>query len=466
MSNYLYAASSDLAWHYSLIEFIFEHLTLPGADAARLGPMAEYPPGAHVLAAVATSLFGLSVLRVIFLSSIAAVFTMYFLAIILLGGRNRIECFTSTVLLILFIVLLRGTHILFGNEIVNDFFYAQLVGELGFVSLLILASKIRSPTIVGVLAVAAVYALAWVYTASAAKLALGICLVQVLSLAREYSGERLILLIALALLLPLTIVTHPTFEPMVRNAAHDGSISIALPFVLSGSALLLLLAPGIWWLHSRSGSSTQCEPLVAGGLAIALLAWVQFGFLRLAGLGSPYVVKKHGFMIGTFVAASLAVWLTAILLRSQLFRQLRISLTSIPVYVTRWIGGCLAVIAVLPWRGEPLDPVIKYDGEVRAIVASGHPPDLLGHTISVNRELPFVINFAVALAVLELPGWTPAEIDQFAVFGRAEPMPSGVRYAVTVSTLLHPLPECVVEDYAPIQIQLVRRDCIEAMSVH
>ena len=32
-----------------------------------------------------------------------------------------------------------------------------------------------------------------------------------------------------------------------------------------------------------------------------------------------------------------------------------------------------------------------------------------------------MINFAVALAVLELPGWTPAEIDQFAVFGRAEP---------------------------------------------
>jgi hypothetical protein len=120
----------------------------------------------------------------------------------------------------------------------------------------------------------------------------------------------------------------------------------------------------------------------------------------------------------------------------------------------------------LPWRGEPLDPIIKYDEEVRAIAAAGHPPDLLGHTISVNRELPFVVNFAVALAVLELPGWTSAEIDQFAVFGRAEPMPSAVQYAVIVSTLLHPRPECVVENYAPIQLQLVRRDCIEAITVH
>ena len=99
------------------------------------------------------------------------------------------------------------------------------------------------------------------------------------------------------------------------------------------------------------------------------------------------------------------------------------------------------------------------------MVASGRPPDLLGHTISVNRELPFVINLAVAFAVLELPGWTPAQIDQFAVFGLAEPMPSGVRYAVTVSTLSHPPPECVVEDYARMQIQLIRRDCIEATSV-
>jgi hypothetical protein len=465
-SKHIYTDSGDLAWHYSLIEFIVEHSALPGAHVARLGPMAEYPPGAHLLAAVITSLFGVSVLRVMFLSSVAAVFTLYLLVIILLGGRNRLECFTSAALLIFFIVLLRGTHVLFGNEIVNEFFYAQLVGDLGFVSLLIVASKLRQPALAGIFAIVAVYALAWVYTASATKLALGICLVQVMSLARGYSGERFILLIALALLLPLTIVTHPTFEPMVRNAAHDGSISIALPFVLSGSALLLLLAPGIWWLHSRSGSSTQCEPLVAGGVAIAILAWVQFGLLRLAGLGSPYAVKKHGFMIGTFVAASLAAWLSAMFLRSELYGRLRISPTFVPIYITRWIAACLAIVAVLPWRGEPLDPVIKYDSEVRAIVASSRPPDLLGHTISVNRELPFVINFAVALAVLQLPGWTPAEIDQFAVFGRAEPMPSGVRYAVTVSTLAHPVSECVVEDYTLIQLQLVRRDCIEAMSVH
>ena len=377
-ARYTYTASGDLAWHYSLIEFIVEHSALPGADIARLGPMAEYPPGAHVLAAVITSLFGVSVLRVMFLSSITVIFALYLMVTILLGGLNRFECFTSAVLLIFFIVLLRWTHVLFGNEIVNEFFYAQLVGDLGFISLLIVASKLRQPTIAGMFAIVAVYALAWIYTASAAKLALGIFLVEVLSLARGYSGERFILLVALTLLLPLTIVTHPTFEPMVRNAAHDGSISIALPFVLSGSALLLLLAPGIWWLNSRSGSSTQCEPLVAGGVAIALLAWVQFGFLRLAGLGSLYAVKKHGFMIGTFVAGSLAAWLSAMLLRSGLYGQLRVSLTFVPIYVTRWIAACLAVVAVLPWRGEPLDPAIKYDSEVRAIVAAGRPPDLLG----------------------------------------------------------------------------------------
>ncbi len=463
----IYTGSGDLAWHYSLIEFIVEHSALPGADVARLGPMTEYPPGAHVFVAVVTSLFGVNALRVLFLSSIVAVFVGYFLVLNLLGVQNRTECFASTVLMIFFIVLLRGTHMLFGNEIIQEyFFYSQLVGDLCFVFLLIVASKIRHPAIVCVFAIVAVYALAWIYTASAAKLAVSICLVQVLSLARGYSRERVLLLIALALLLSLTIVTHPTFEPMVRNAAHDGSISTALPFVLSGSALLLLLAPGIWWLHWRSGSSTQCEPLVAAGVAIGLLAWVQFGFLRLAGLGSPYAVKKHGFMIGTFVAASLAAWFTAMLLRSGLYRHIRGSLTIIPVYVTRWIAACLAVVAVLPWRGEPLDPVIKYDREVRAMVASGRPPDLLGHTISVNRELPFVINLAVAFAVLELPGWTSAQIDQFAVFGMAEPMPSGVRYAVTVSTISHPPPECVVEDYARMQIQLIRRDCIEAMSVH
>ena len=232
-ARHICAGSGDFAWHYSLIEFIVEHSALPGADVARLGPMAEYPPGAHVLVAVVTSLFGVNALRVLFLSSIAAVFVGYFLVLNLLDGHNRAECFASTVLMIFFFALLRGTHMLFGNEIINEyFFYAQLVGDLCFVFLLIVASKIRQPAIVCVFTIVAVYALAWIYTASAAKLAVSICLVQVLLLAREYSRERVLLLIALALLLPLTIVTHPTFEPMVRNAAHDGSISIALPFVL------------------------------------------------------------------------------------------------------------------------------------------------------------------------------------------------------------------------------------------
>ena len=465
-SGYTYTNSADLAWHYSLIEFIVKHRVLPGADVTRLGPMIGYPPGAHVLVAAVASLLDVNVLRALFISSVIAVFVTYLLIITMLGDQSRVECFTSTLLLVSFVFILRGTHMLFGYEIIDEFFYAQLIGDLGFIFLLIVSSRLRQPAIAGLFAVVAVYALAWVYTASAAKLVGAILLAQLLALVRVYSGERVLLLIALAILLPLTIVIHPTFEPMVRNAAHDGSISITLPLVLSGATLLLLLAPSIWWLHSRSGSSIQCEPLVAAGVAISLLALVQFVFLRLGGLGSPYAVKKHGFLIGTFVVASLAACLTALFRRSGLYRQLHAPMGYIPVYATRWIAACLAVVAVMPWRGEPLGPVIKYDEEVKAIAASGHPPDLLGHTISVNRELPFVINFAVALAVLELPGWTSAEIDQFAVFGRAEPMPSAVQYAVTVSTLLHPLPECVVEDYAPIQIQLVRRDCIEAMSVH
>ena len=465
-SGYAYTTSADLAWHYSLIEFIIQHRELPSAGVTRLGPMIEYPPGAHVLVAAAASLLDANVLRALFLSCVVAVFIAYLLVITLLGDQSRVECFTGAILLVSLIFLLRGTHMLFGNEIIHEFFYAQLVGDLGFIFLLIVTSRLRQPAIAGVFAIVAVYALAWIYTASAAKLAVAILLAQLLALARGYSGERVLWLIALTILLPLTLVIHPTFEPMVRNATHDGSISISLPLVLFGSSLLLLLAPSIWWLHSRSGSSIQCEPLVAAGVAIALLAWVQFVFLRLGGLGSPYAVKKHGFMVGTFLVASLAAWLISTFRRFGLYRRLPASIGFIPVYVTRWIAACVAVVVVLPWRGEPLDPIIKYDEEVRAIAAAGHPPDLLGHTISVNRQLPFVVNFAVALAVLELPGWTSAEIDQFAVFGRAEPMPSAVQYAVIVSTLLHPRPECVVENYAPIQIQLVRRDCIEAITVH
>jgi hypothetical protein len=62
-SGYMYTTSADLAWHYSLIEFIVQHRALPGVDVTRLGPMIEYPPGAHVLVAAAASLLDVNVLR-------------------------------------------------------------------------------------------------------------------------------------------------------------------------------------------------------------------------------------------------------------------------------------------------------------------------------------------------------------------------------------------------------------------
>jgi len=248
---------------------------------------------------------------------------------------------------------------------------------------------------------------------------------------------------------------------MLRNAAHNGSISITVPIVVTSSILLLLLASAVWWLKMRVESAALYEPFVAVAIAVGLLALIQFGLWEVAGLGSPYAVKKHGFMIGTFIAASLAVCVTQIAVRILLNRQLHIGLTFLPISVMRWVTACLAVVAVLPWQGEPLAPVIRYDSAARAIAAAGNPTDLLGRTTSVNRQLPLAINFAVALAVLHLPGWTPAATDQFAAFGTEEPVASGVRYALVASGLPELSLTCVVRAYPEMQVKLVRRDCVD-----
>ena len=67
--------------------------------------------------------------------------------------------------------------------------------------------------------------------------------------------------------------------------------------------------------------------------------------------------------------------------------------------------------------------MIRYDNDVRAVVEMGDPQDLLGHTISVNRQLPLGVNFAVAVAILQLPGWGPAANDQFAALTNTKPCP-------------------------------------------
>ena len=109
--------------------------------------------------------------------------------------------------------------------------------------------------------------------------------------------------------------------------------------------------------------------------------------------------------------------------------------------------------------------VIEYDNEVRAIVATGGPPDLLGRTISVNREMPLAVNFAVALAVLQLPGWTPAEVDQFAALRMTKAIPSGIRYAVISPPLSDSSLSCLIETYPAMRLQLVRRECVNS-SIH
>ena len=223
--------------------------------------------------------------------------------------------------------------------------------------LLILLSKITRPVLVGMIAVVAVYALAWIYTASAVKLALSIGLLQLLALTREYAKDRIYLSIAMAVLLPVIIFTHPTFEPMLRNAMHDGAISITMPLVVASSVLLLLLAPAVWWLKLRVGSAAHHEPFVAAGITVALLALLQFGVWEIVGLGSPYAVKKHGFMIGTFIAASLAVCATEIVFRTRRYRQVDRWLSFVSMSVIRWTTACVAVIVVLPWQGESLAEV-------------------------------------------------------------------------------------------------------------
>jgi hypothetical protein len=188
---------------------------------------------------VVSAFVGTNPLRTLFFSSIVSIFLLYFLLLGLIKDRNRSAFVATATSLIFLLLLMRGTSMLIGNEIISNFFYPQLVGDLGFVLLLILVSKITRPAIVAMIAVVAVYVLAWIYTVSAVKLALSIGLLQLLALTREYSRERVLASIALAVSLPLVILTHPTFEPMLRNAAHDGSISITMPLVVASSVPLL-----------------------------------------------------------------------------------------------------------------------------------------------------------------------------------------------------------------------------------
>ena len=389
--------------------------------------MLDYPPGAHFVAAVIGLLLG-STLQAIFLTAAIYAFGIYVVLGLLMRAAGR-EFAAAALITILLLLSVGATHQLSGNEIIENFYYAQLAGD--FFMLVAFALLVgwtpTSPFTWLLLATVAVAIVETSYVLSAVRLALALVLYQLPRVWRA-QGRSVRVCAVFVLMLPALVPLHPSFMSMVQNSAHDGKISVSMPSMLVSVALLLAVTLPVWMKQAVFGIKDDFA-LNCLGLGVALSAVVQIvAFFRL-GVGSAYAIKKHAFLVGTLLVIAVAL---------QISRLTRLS-----DVVGRLLGGqrlsgaaptfafaATAVFLVFPWHSRPLAPFLRSHSEVRDLV--GGMPDLQGSTISANKNFPLGLNLATSMAVLKMNVWSPVGLELFRIFAvETEPFTSSSRFILT-----------------------------------
>ena len=155
--------------------------------------------------------------------------------------------------------------------------------------------------------------------------------------------------------------------------------------MLLAVALLLAITLPAWIKQARSDKTDGDFALNCLGLGVALSAVVQIAAFFALGLGSPYAIKKHAFLVGTLlvmIAALRTIRLTP--LRGAVGRLHGGRLLSGPA--PAFALATIAVFLIFPWHSKPLAPFLGYDLEVRALISG--TSDLQGSTISANKDFP------------------------------------------------------------------------------
>jgi hypothetical protein len=461
-SSRLYTAGGDLGWHYGLVDYIAQRGTLPGPTDPYLRAMFGYPPASHAIAASIGWLLGSS-LEAIFVTGAIFTFGIYVIVGQLMQRGAEKEFFGAAVVLIALILGTRVTRQLSGNEIVQNFFYAQLAGDfamlLAFALLTAWTPKVRVFWLLS--AVAAVEVVGTFYVLSSVRLALGLVLFQI-PLFWSSHDWRLRMKVALVLLLPVAALLHPFFATMVQASNHDGAISVKLyPTFVSITLLLAISLPAWFFARHRYDKENGRFALTCLSLGVALAALAQIAAFFALGLGSLYAIKKHAFLVGTLLMVITARWAIRLAPLKAIVDWLqggRILSGTVPAFAF----AAICMFAVFPWRSSPAAPFLRYDIEARAVMKAG-TPDLQGSTLSVNRDFPLGLNFATSIAVMKIDAWGPLGRELFRVFGIAgsdqnSSSPASRFVLVRAADVAGKHADCEVGPQ-PVSVKLLRSTC-------
>lgn len=399
----LLSNSVDLAHHLQLVEALKAGGALPASSAAYLNEMYVYPNLAHRLAALWVGL-GSNSLNALGMTAYAA---GGFIWLCLIEITRRISLKAMLASLALTLLLIQRGQMLLGQEVVGNFFYAQLVAEAFFVGSCIVGVKLvtRAPVAFAMFAPAAVFISGEVHQLGALKLALALALLATAYAWRAWRETRQIATACLITMVsaPLMLVANPHFLAMAKIAGNNGSVEfgVSIPPALMGTAAALLLALSLsllmsdWRKPSRLAGPAGLLAMIGAATAIAaLLQSLAWSF----GAGSEYAVLKHAFGVIT---------LLVFIIPAVLFSAGSESTTQ--PWAWQLSGAALMtahLLVLLSLYGGPsrldVDASARLLARVEAVAVAGRlsEPPL---TYFVSARHPAIVNYMATVAVLHTP---------------------------------------------------------------
>jgi hypothetical protein len=301
--------SIDFALHYGLVDALMKTGV---ADPQTVGVMSAYPRLGHWMAAGFGYLIGSGVVAM-WLVSIVAIYVCYYCLARIAAHDGKPVVVFGFVALTLVAIRTFGTV---GYEVIGNFFYPQVVGTaIYFLTLLMLIKSrnawLRLCIVLGLFA----FTLE-VHTVPALHMAAAFFLLLVIEVALELVRNRRVSLPSAVQFIsfPIGVFLVLWFDPSLRTAItlaqSDGVLGFTLNPVLlvAMAAAAALVAAGIFWKKLREEAAISTADLVIFAALWAALGLVlaQYAAFVLIGNGSPYIVKKHIFIVVTLGTISLA----------------------------------------------------------------------------------------------------------------------------------------------------------------
>lgn len=396
-AHWMPAPSVDEAHHYALVRTLMNEWFRWRVYYDYLAEMSYYPPLSHYIAALAGTITGSTFTGMIYVGY-ASVAVFYIALLALVRRTGLLPFFIACGLLAALAGGLDVVRVLVGNEIVQNYFYAQLVGAaLAMLALGCIATidegddGIRTDLLVWL----AIQVIIFAHLMPALHLAGAYGLILLLNAVKRPERQFFWRIGFYTILLLLTPLINPAARSMLKIAEHEGGVVFGRAVTVESALLIavgcFLVSGAVLFLSYRKRNAATF--LAVFGLACSIIAFLQWAAFALASLGSQYGIVKNVFAMSTIGIANVSVLIGNFLPK----RQRRIRWLDTPMLAAAAFGIALAILR----NGTPekLDHLLAFQSFVRANLSKAET----GHTIALASDLAPPLNYMITIGDLHFP---------------------------------------------------------------